>query len=147
MTLPRPGSDADETRPQRYEWRFVVEGADIDELGHANNVAYVRWIQEVAAAHWRAAASPEQSNELVWVAVRHEVDYDAPALPGEEIVARTWVEAWTGATSHRRTEIVRARDQKVLARGRTIWCALDAHTRRPRRVADAVKERFLEPTG
>jgi len=140
----RSAGGARPSPPARFERRSTVDDADIDELGHVNNVVYVRWIQEVAAAHWRAAATPAQQDALVWVAVRHEVDYDAPAFPGEQVVARTWVEAWTGATSDRRTEIVRAEDGKILARGRTIWCALDARTRRPCRVGADVRSRFAE---
>jgi acyl-CoA thioester hydrolase len=140
----RPAAGEPPAPPERFERRSTVEEADIDELGHVNNVVYVRWIQDVAAAHWRAAATPEQRDAVVWVAVRHEIDYEAPAFPGEEVVARTWVEAWTGATSERRTEIVRDTDGKVLARGRTIWCALDARTRRPCRVGADVRGRFVE---
>lgn len=139
-----PGRSAGSAPPAEFEQRSTVDEADIDELGHVNNVVYVRWIQDVAAAHWRSAATPGQQEALVWVAVRHEIDYDAPAYPGEEVVARTWVEAWTGATSDRRTEIVRAADGKVLARGRTIWCALDARTRRPCRVDSDVRRRFVQ---
>ena len=29
---------------------------DIDDLGHVNNVVYVRWAQEVATRHWTTAA-------------------------------------------------------------------------------------------
>lgn len=144
MRSGRPADGAPPAPPERFERRFAVDEADIDELGHVNNVVYVRWIQDVAAAHWRAAATPEQKDALVWVAVRHEIDYVAPAFPGEEVVARTWVEGWTGATSDRRTEVVRPADGKVLARGRTIWCALDVHTRRPCRVGGDVRRRFAE---
>src|SRR5690242_11781955 len=34
-----------------HSLELIVEEADIDELGHASNIAYVRWIQAAAIAH------------------------------------------------------------------------------------------------
>jgi acyl-CoA thioester hydrolase len=131
------------SRPARFERRFPVRESDIDALGHVNNVVYLQWIQDVASAHWQHAATPEQLDGTVWVAIRHEIDYKAPAFAGEEVLARTWVEEWTGATSDRRTEIVRPADGKVLAQARTVWCAVDPATQRPRRVDKSLRERFF----
>ncbi len=119
--------------------------ADIDDLGHVNNVVYLQWVQDAAAAHWMHAATAEQRASVVWVAVRHEIDYKSPAFAGEELVARTWVQEWTGVTSERHTEIVRPADGALLARARTVWCALDPGSQRPRRVEPAVRERFVRP--
>ena len=60
--------------PARFERIFVVTPDDIDELDHVNNVVYLRWVQEVAIAHWRNAATSEQIVEILWVAIRHEID-------------------------------------------------------------------------
>ena len=89
--------------PARFERIFVVTPDDIDELDHVTNVVYLRWVQEVAIAHWRNAATSEQIVEILWVAIRHEIDYEAPAFLGDQITARTWVEKWTRTTSERHT--------------------------------------------
>ena len=98
-----PSIDRQETHmspePTRFERTFIVADGDIDALGHVNNVVYLQWVQDVAVSHWQQAATPEQQRETVWVAIRHEIDYAAPAFARDEIVARTWVEEWTGATS------------------------------------------------
>src|ERR1035438_10892694 len=47
------------TEPSPFEITIPVEPADIDELGHVNNVAYLRWVQDVTVAHWRAIAAVE----------------------------------------------------------------------------------------
>ncbi len=39
-----------------HEIHIPMRWADLDLLGHVNNVVYVRWMQDVAAAHWEAAA-------------------------------------------------------------------------------------------
>ena len=43
---------------ERFVLPITVEASDIDELGHVNNVVYLRWVQEIATAHWQAAATP-----------------------------------------------------------------------------------------
>ena len=45
----------------RFESEVPVIPEDFDELGHVNNVVYLRWIQDIATAHWRAAATPAHS--------------------------------------------------------------------------------------
>jgi len=130
------------TEPRRFEQSFTVDEADIDELGHVNNVVYLRWVQDVATAHWMEATTPAQRAGIAWVVARHEIDYRAPALRGDELTARTWVAAWTGVRSERHTEIVRHRDGTVLARARTIWGAVDPESGRPRRLEAGVRERF-----
>ncbi len=125
-----------------YEVAIAVEPEDIDELGHVNNVTYVRWVQQAAVAHWRARAAAEDQERLFWVVVRHEIDYKQAAQLGDEIQARTWVGAATRATFERFTELRRAGDGALLAKARTLWCPIDAKTRRPVAVRAEVRERF-----
>lgn len=35
---------------ERFEQVIQVRAPDIDELGHVNNIVYVRWVQDVATA-------------------------------------------------------------------------------------------------
>ncbi len=130
---------------ERYELAIQVAPADIDELGHVNNVVYLRWVQEAAVAHWQAAATAAQQAELAWVAVRHEIDYKHPAMPGEQLVARTWVGTTDGRSYERHTEILRQADRRLLARARTLWCPISRLTGRPTRVGDDVRARFSVP--
>ena len=123
-----------------YEHSFTVAAGDIDQQGHVNNVRYVQWIQDVAVAHWRDAATPEQLAGVTWVVLRHEIDYLRPAFEGEELAARTWVGKASAARSERFTEV--RRGGEVLVRAKSIWCALDSKTFRPRRIDDRIKEKF-----
>ena len=91
-----------------FELPITVREDDIDRLGHVNNVVYVRWVQEAATAHWRVLASEEERARLLWVVIRHEIDYKRPAMPGDAIVARTWVGEADGLAFERHTEIVRS---------------------------------------
>lgn len=132
----------EETQPVRFEHPFAVAAADIDDLGHVNNVVYLRWVQDVAAAHWESATTPSERAEIGWVVLRHEIDYRHPAKLGDELIARTWVGRPTAATFERHTEIVRAADQRLLARARSLWCPVNPATGRLRRIDPELHDRF-----
>jgi acyl-CoA thioester hydrolase len=125
-----------------YELEIAVEPSDIDQLGHVNNVTYVRWVQDAATAHWSARATAEDQERILWVVVRHEIDYKQSAQLGDKILARTWVGTATRATFERFTEFRRVSDGVLLAKARTLWCPIDAQTHRPVRVSPAVREVF-----
>ena len=132
----------DSRRPTPFELRIAVTPGDIDEMGHVNNVVYLRWVQEAAIAHWAAKAPAADRDTLGWVVVRHEIDYLRPAGPGDEILARTWVGAASRRRFERHTELVRAGDGRRLARARTLWCPLDRTSGRPTDVSEEVRSRF-----
>lgn len=113
---------------------FVVPDADVDRLGHVNNVAFVRYVQDIAAAHWLSLASQDILEEFTWVVRRHEIEYLRPGLPNDELLIRTWVGDPSGATWPRFTEILRRTDEQVLVKAMTVWVLLDARSNRPRRI-------------
>jgi acyl-CoA thioester hydrolase len=116
--------------------------ADIDEQNHVNNTIYLRWVQEVATAHWRALASSEVQAAIGWVVLRHEIEYKMPATLDDEIVLRTWVGKATRLTFERFTEIRRASDRQILSQARTLWCPIDMRNGRPMRVPGEVRAQF-----
>ena len=124
----------------KFEHTLVVKPDEIDRQGHVNNVRYVQWIQDVAIAHWQHSATIEQFEGVTWVVLRHEVDYLRPAFAGEEVTVCTWVGRASAAKSERFTEV--RRGDKILVQAKSIWCALDSKTLRPRRIDDELKESF-----
>jgi acyl-CoA thioester hydrolase len=134
----------DGRRPARFEQTIDVQPQDIDEQGHVNNVVYLRWVQDVAGAHWTRATTAAERATLAWVVLRHEIDYKLPARLGDRVIARTWVGENTAATYERHVELLRAADGRVLARARSLWCPVDPTTGRPRRMDPALNERFFE---
>lgn len=130
---------------EHFEVTIPVEAPDIDEHGHVNNVVYLRWVQEAATAHWRAAATATQQADVTWVVVRHEIDYKHAARLGDAVIARTWVGTSNARTFERHTEILRARDHRLLARARTLWCPIDIRSGKPTRVGSDIHERFSVP--
>lgn len=128
--------------PKPYEIEINIKTEDIDQLGHVNNVVYLRWVQDVAVAHWYAEASESDKENLLWVVIRHEIDYKRPAFADDIIIARTWVGAASRRAFERHTELIRKSDMKLLARARTLWCPIDANTKKPTDVSADVYERF-----
>lgn len=126
-----------------FERQFTARPEDIDELGHVNNAVWVRWIQDMATAHWDALARPEHRQAYFWVVVRHEVDYLRGAGPGETVTGRTWVgEAPRGARFDRYVEFTGA-DGKARVKAKTTWAIIDKEAGRPIRVPPEVIAPFL----
>jgi acyl-CoA thioester hydrolase len=125
-----------------FEMTVSVLPGDIDEQNHVNNTVYLRWVQDVATAHWRAVASPEAQENIGWVVLRHEIDFKNPTALKDEIILRTWVGKASRLTFERFTEIRRNDDGQLLSKARTLWCPINAQTGRPMRVPAEVRAQF-----
>jgi acyl-CoA thioester hydrolase len=135
-------TDSGELPARHFDHPLTVEPGDIDANAHANNVVYLRWVQEAAVAHWFAAVEPDLASSIAWAVVRHEIDYKRPALLGDSLIARTWVGEVTAATCERFCEVLRPIDGQTLARVRTLWCVFDSASGRPRRIDPRVRAAF-----
>jgi acyl-CoA thioester hydrolase len=131
--------------PDIFEIRITVTPNDIDMMDHVNNVAYLRWVQDAAVAHWRSAATAAEQQKWLWIVLRHEIDYKQPAVLGDEIVARTWVGSASRLKFERNTELLRAGDGTLLAKALSVWCPIDAQTRRPSAASEEIRLRFAIP--
>ncbi len=125
-----------------FEMTVSVLPADIDEQKHVNNAVYLRWVQDVATAHWKSLASPDAQAAIGWVVLRHEIDYKMPAAAGDEILLRTWVGQASRLKFERFTEIRRKIDLQLLAQGRTLWVPIDVRTGKPTRVSVELRGQF-----
>ncbi len=127
---------------KKFVYKTRVTEADIDQLNHANNVVYLRWAQDAAEAHWLVLSDADTRNENVWVVVRHEIDYKAPAFLDEELTIQTWVGETAGVRSIRYVDIY-SESGKISAMVKTTWCLVDAHTLKPKRINDELAQLFL----
>jgi acyl-CoA thioester hydrolase len=127
----------------RYTQRIVAGTDDIDELGHVNNAVWVRWIQEVAVAHWQVVAPPDQVAAYVWVITRHEIDYRGNLRAGEAVTAETWVpDPPRGARFDRHMRFT-GDDGRVKVEAVTTWAMLDRATGRLQRVRPEMAAAFM----
>jgi acyl-CoA thioester hydrolase len=130
--------------PQSHEYEFDVLPEAIDENDHVNNVEYVRWMQEAAVRHFESVGGNRlmQAAGATWVVRSHHVEYLRPALRGERIRVRTWVEDFRRVMSKRKYEFLRATDGAALARGETEWVFVDAATGRPKSIPAEIQALF-----
>ena len=128
--------------PDAFDLAILVRPDDIDEMAHVNNVVYLRWVQDVAMAHWLSRTDDAVRGAYAWIATRHEIDYQQAAVLGDAITARTWIGTVDSRRFERFTAIVRSADGVVLARARTLWCLLRRDTGRISRIPDEVLALF-----
>jgi acyl-CoA thioester hydrolase len=124
--------------PPTFTRTYTADPAHIDELGHVNNSVWVQWIQDLATAHWDAAADPVHRDQFFWVVIRHEIDYRGNIGAGESVTGETWIDGPAkGAKSDRRVDF-RNDAGKVIVSARTTWAMLDRATQRLVRVRPEV---------
>ena len=128
-----------------FEYPHTVTADEIDGLGHANNVAFVAWMQAAAVAHSAALGwTPERYLQLGmgWVARRHTIEYLRPAFAGEELIVETRVAEMKKVTSLRVYRIFRRSDGELLARAETDWAFVNYATGRPTRIPAEIAGAF-----
>jgi acyl-CoA thioester hydrolase len=130
--------------------------ADLDPLGHVNNVVYVDYLQEARVDMLRTHGPAAHTGELAEgvVVVRHEVQYVAPlAFRFKPVSIECWVTELRIASFTMAYEIFqddpdRPGERLVHVRATTVLTPYVFATERPRRLSDVERETlgvFLEP--
>ena len=125
--------------------RFDVPADAIDVNGHVNNLAYLRWMQDIATAHSAACGWPLArylETRTSWVVRSHHIDYERPAFVGEALTAVTWIRAFGARSSPRRYAFWRAGDRALVAKAETMWVYVDGRTGKPARIPDDFRSAF-----
>ena len=122
---------------------FTALPEHIDANGHVNNAVWVRWMEELAVAHWNAHALPEHVAAYAWVVTRHEIDYRGNVTEGAQVHAVTEIrDGPKGARFDRHFTFTDAAGRK-LVEAKTTWAMIDIHSGRLLRVPAAVAAPFL----
>ena len=138
----------------RHTYRCPLRWADMDSLGHVNNVTYVDYLQEARVDMLRVHAPVTGGEQLpeATVVVRHEVEFLAPLVfRPEPVTVESWVTRIRAASFTMAYEILDVRpdgSRLVYARARTVLTPYLFSEERPRRISPterAVLERLLEP--
>jgi acyl-CoA thioester hydrolase len=137
----------------RHIYHCPLRWADMDSLGHVNNVTYVDYLQESRVDMLRVnapATGGEQLAEGV-VVVRHEVEFLRPLVfRPEPVRIESWVTRIRVASFTMAYEILDELpdgDRRVYALARTVLTPYVFTHERPRRIRDeerAVLEQFIE---
>lgn len=123
---------------------ITVCRSDIDSLGHANNVAYVKWLEEVSWAHSASLGIDlVKYNQLqrAMVIRRHVLEYLAPSFLGNKILIGTWIVMCDEKYSlTRRFQICKTDTGQTIFRGATTFVCVDLKSGRPRRMPEAYSQ-------
>lgn len=123
--------------PAPFTIDIAVRAEDTDRLGHANNVVYVRWLEDVSWAHIESLGMSWALHEKTGKAMaitRTEVDYLASANTGDQLVLGTWLTDYDGRfRSARQFQLVRPSDGKTLVRAVSTHACVDMKSQRPAR--------------
>lgn len=137
----------------RHVYLCPLRWADMDSLGHVNNVTYVDYLQEarvdMLSVHAPASGSEELAEGVV--VVRHEVEYVAPLVfRPEPVRVEAWITRIRAASFTMAYEICDEGDgaRRVYARALSVLTPFVFAEERPRRMRPeerAILERFLGP--
>jgi len=138
----------------RHIYRCPLRWADMDSLGHVNNVTYVDYLQEARVDMLRVhapASGGEQLAEGV-VVVRHEVEFVAPLVfRAEPVRIESWVTQIRAASftmAYEILDVLPDGGRRVYTRARTLLTPYIFATERPRRIRDeerGVLTALMEP--
>ena len=124
-----------------FRHKITISPSDIDDMGHVNNAVYLQWVQEAVVRYWQQASPLHVQADLLWVALRHEVIYRMPLFLNDSVEALVTATGTRGSRASF-TTIFRRGDEAV-TEVYSSWCCVDAHTRRPRRIAEDIARIFL----
>ncbi|MBY0586097.1 acyl-CoA thioesterase [bacterium] len=125
----------------------LVESADIDRLGHVNNLVYLRWALDAAVAHSDANGWDFEQYRAIgagWVVRAHQITYLRPALLGDGVEIRTGISdlGRVTCTRHYAIERIDPAGRSRLAEGTTHWVFIDFAKGTPKRIPPEVVQAF-----
>jgi acyl-CoA thioester hydrolase len=132
----------------RHLYECAIRWADMDVLGHVNNVTYVDYLQEARIDMMAVHADMRGGEELAEgvVVVRHEIEFVAPLVfRRKPVLVETWVEQIRAASFTMAYEIYSETDagRIVHLRARSVLAPYRFADEMPRRISPPERE-FLE---
>ena len=93
---------------QVFKTSHTVIENDIDYLNYINNIRFLEWIQALGAVKQESISIAIQRQENDWVVMRHEIQYLAAVIEGEQLGLKTYVSKCEVDTSIRDVQIINA---------------------------------------
>lgn len=132
------GNPLDWDLPRPFIMAIEVRDEDTDRLGHANNVVYVRWLEEISWQHIDSLGMTWELHEKTGkaMAITHTgIDYLAAANAGDRLLLGTWLTGFDGRfRSARQFQLIREADGKTLVRALSTHACVSLKSQRPSRM-------------
>ncbi|MDT9591901.1 hotdog domain-containing protein [Nocardioides zeae] len=137
----------------RHLYVCPLRWADLDLIGHVNNVTYVDYLQEARVDMLRTHAPDKRADDLAEgvVVARNAVTYVAPLTLRDSVAVECWVTEIRAASFTMAYEVFDTDDDGnriTFLRARSLLTPFVFSEERPRRISDeerASLSRFLEP--
>jgi len=139
--FPVPAAPAPEifTLRKRVEWR------DIDMEGHANNAAYVGYLEDLSTQVGRHYGWPMQrliDSGTIIILRQLRLVYHQPAFMDEEVEIQAWLSDLRRVSVVRHYRMERVGDGALLAQARGLWVSYDLHKQRLTSVSKEMLDDF-----
>ena len=145
----RDPSDPGWLLPRPYIRDIVIDEAEIDAFGHANNTAYLRWADETGWAHWRADGHTREDCRALdrgMAIVRTEADYLGHSRAGDRLACAVWIPVSDGRLrAERWYQFRRVSDGETVFRAVTKLVCFQLSTGRPARMTGAFASHYASP--
>ena len=125
-----------------FEQSILVEESHLDELQHVNNVQYLKWVQDIAGAHWQHLIRDNPTEFGLWVVRSHHIEYKRQAKLGDRLRVITHVELTEGFLSERLVRFFLEDSNTLVAQCSTQWCYLDPLSQKLLRIPEEVHAIF-----
>jgi acyl-CoA thioester hydrolase len=136
--------------PAPFIRRHVVAPEEIDDFGHANNTAYLRWADETGWAHWEADGLTRQGcrdADRGMAITRTVADYSGHLRAGDAIACAVWIARSDGKLrAERWYQFRREADGVTVFRARTMLVSFQLSTGRPARTAADFAAHYARPS-
>ena len=113
---------------------------------HANNIAILGWIDQLAEHHGHAAGASRETlarEGRMWFVASHTINYLGESFVDDELILATWIEK-LGRTSLTRTTVISRRDDGTpVVRAESRWALVDLSTRKPIAISEAIRAALL----
>ncbi len=128
----------------RQDW-IPLRFRDVDAFGHVYHAEYLTLLDEARTRWFRDVLGLVNPSD--YVLARVEIDYVSSIVPADEAVAGDFAVERVGRTSLTLTETLRARDGRVVSRGRAVTVLRDAASGSSRPLTDEERRRAKAPHG
>lgn len=128
-----------------FTTQLRVRYHEMDALGHVNNAVYQHYLEQAAVEHSEYLGfDRERYHQLggIFVMRRIEIEYLRPAVAGDTLEVKTWVQQMRGPRAIRRYEIYKQSDDKLLVTAEALWVWVDVRAMRPKAIPARVLDAF-----
>jgi acyl-CoA thioester hydrolase len=127
-----------------FSHRLEVRFRDCDPLGHANNAAYLTYLEQARFSHWRGLwgfGDAGLRDEPGVILAHAEIDFRMPARFGDVLEVRIGL-AGIGKTSFTYEYEVVDEQDRMVATAKTVQVMYDYRASRPMPIPDAIRAKL-----